>query len=716
MTENAVEARVWIDDILLQDLGITVLLNSEEPALPAMRNFNVTIPGKHGALDLGAYLEPRQFELNCVFARQSYTELKRSILELNTLLVDENGHPKTVKLRFGDDEHKWFIVRLTDGIPMDRIAERGFCTIVLTAYDPFAYAPATYYDPDVVGDYAESVHRWEFGGEKRGVNLAPIKGGSFIDYQLNPRDVGEVLNPSEIKIYKSDRGGNGYLFDFAKVSQGIEYVIQADLTDMISTFAGVVVYDKNKQIIEQGGLLSGDITWVTSYRGYQVHSEGIVPMPLKFKVIDSRVKYVRLRIGVYRAPSTDRDVIIKNPALSEGTMSKWSPALEDSLIRNPMLNGQVGGRNYFVIKDAKEDTLLVWATGKESGGKGSLTSGFIPANAREDFICNESISQLLYYDAKKEHIPTSNMIPGYSFKIANTPEIKYIRITFRNNFLNGRKKEEVRVKLEKGVNSTPWTPSPEDSGWQFSQTIEGDFYGDGETNDKLIWINSMPYKESWWYFAGERLLKRDKPELIKVRSRGAIYLKEGINTINVSDENNMLDTVDMTYQHGTVKLSRGDNIIDSPQLEYSKYGADLEYTNQVYSPFLNTRQYVGVFNYSHYATPFNFVIEGYCKNPKIINQTTGKYIQFNLTVQKDERLYIDSRRLTTWKIKIKDDQYEYLTPHKIMRDYEAWDKINAYNESEGDFVMLSSGENHWRFESDDTPDAKIYLDWEHRFL
>ena len=83
LTEGAYESRVWIDDVLLQDKGITVLLSSDEPAIPSMRNVSVSVPGRHGAYDFGAYLEPREFTLNCVFPRQSYTDLKRHIRELN---------------------------------------------------------------------------------------------------------------------------------------------------------------------------------------------------------------------------------------------------------------------------------------------------------------------------------------------------------------------------------------------------------------------------------------------------------------------------------------------------------------------------------------------------------------------------------------------------------------------------------------------------------
>lgn len=139
-TENAVESRVWIDDTLLQDEGITVLLSSEEPALPSMRNIPVTVPGRHGAYDFGAYFEPRAFVLNVVFPRQSYADLKYQIRQFMSKFTDEYGRPKTVRLRFGDEVDKYYNVRLTDAIPVERAAERGFLTIPLTAFDPYAYS------------------------------------------------------------------------------------------------------------------------------------------------------------------------------------------------------------------------------------------------------------------------------------------------------------------------------------------------------------------------------------------------------------------------------------------------------------------------------------------------------------------------------------------------------------------------------------------------
>ena len=134
-------SNVWIDDVLLQEeFEADVLLNSEEPALPALRNLSVTVPGRHGAYDFGAYFEPREFTLNIVFKRQDYPNLKRDIRKLNRLLVDDFARPRTLKLRFGDEVDKYYNVRVTQAIPVERAAERGFITLGLTAFDPYAYS------------------------------------------------------------------------------------------------------------------------------------------------------------------------------------------------------------------------------------------------------------------------------------------------------------------------------------------------------------------------------------------------------------------------------------------------------------------------------------------------------------------------------------------------------------------------------------------------
>src|SRR5690625_1225365 len=139
-SEGAYESRVWIDDYLLQDEGITVLLSTEELAMRCIRNISVSVTGRHGAYDFGGYVEPLEFNLRVVFPRQSYSDLKRQIRRFNKRLTDEYGRPKSVRLRFGDEVDKEYYVRLTQGIPVERTAERGFITIGLTAFDPYAYS------------------------------------------------------------------------------------------------------------------------------------------------------------------------------------------------------------------------------------------------------------------------------------------------------------------------------------------------------------------------------------------------------------------------------------------------------------------------------------------------------------------------------------------------------------------------------------------------
>lgn len=132
------ESSVWIDNTELQALGLTVTLDSSEPMLPQFRTNTMTVPGRHGAYDFGAYMDVRQFDLNCVFKRQSYTDLKAQIRQFVRLFVDDYGRPKTVKLRFGDEPDKYYDVKVGGGVPVERLANLGFFTLPLVAHDPMA--------------------------------------------------------------------------------------------------------------------------------------------------------------------------------------------------------------------------------------------------------------------------------------------------------------------------------------------------------------------------------------------------------------------------------------------------------------------------------------------------------------------------------------------------------------------------------------------------
>jgi phage-related protein len=137
------EASVWIDDVELQSLGIDVRLASDEPMFPDVRQQSITIPGRHGAYDFGAFFDVRKFELDCVFPRQSYTELKRQIRDFAALFVDSYGRPKAVRLRFGDELDKYYSVKVGGNVPINRLAMRGAFRLPLVAHDPIAKSVIT---------------------------------------------------------------------------------------------------------------------------------------------------------------------------------------------------------------------------------------------------------------------------------------------------------------------------------------------------------------------------------------------------------------------------------------------------------------------------------------------------------------------------------------------------------------------------------------------
>lgn len=187
------DSRVWIDDTLLQrDFGVVVLLNSEEPALPSMRNMGVTVPGRHGAYDFGAYFEPREFTLNIVFPRQDYANLKHNIRKFTKLFTDAYGRPKTVKLRFGDEVDKYYNVRLTGAIPVERAAERGYLTLGLTAFDPYAYSVLASSDTITWGSEVVTFE-WFYliGMDEKGLGGVRVTSPQTIKVEL----MGEALRP-----------------------------------------------------------------------------------------------------------------------------------------------------------------------------------------------------------------------------------------------------------------------------------------------------------------------------------------------------------------------------------------------------------------------------------------------------------------------------------------------------------------------------------------
>lgn len=185
-------------------------------------------------------------------------------------------------------------------------------------------------------NYALDKKDWEKGYEdlkkleKGRRNLAVIKKGNFITSNAlySRSDAGVVIDKNTIKL-NTNMNGTSYLFDYIKVENGESFTIHADMTEIKSRVMGVAVYDENKEMIMESGLING-LSWVSLYNTYQRHGS-IGSGKVDFTIGDERVKYIRPRIGLYDSNKIEKEeVLIKFPKMERGVKSTpWTPSPED---------------------------------------------------------------------------------------------------------------------------------------------------------------------------------------------------------------------------------------------------------------------------------------------------------------------------------------------------------------------------------------------------
>jgi predicted phage tail component-like protein len=131
-----------IDGVHLEnDLGLHLLAGSDETMMPETRQDTLTIPDRHGAIAFDSYLEPRRlFPQILIPSQATLNDVQGIVRKVSSLLVDEYGKPKDVKVIYDYEPDKYYIARLTGYISVDRIAKAGIFLIPLYAYDPFAYS------------------------------------------------------------------------------------------------------------------------------------------------------------------------------------------------------------------------------------------------------------------------------------------------------------------------------------------------------------------------------------------------------------------------------------------------------------------------------------------------------------------------------------------------------------------------------------------------
>ncbi|HEK9103332.1 TPA: phage tail family protein [Bacillus pseudomycoides] len=142
-----------IDGKHISELNLQLLRDHQNPAAPSTRDNVMTIPGMHGAYDFGATLGPREFNLPLhLKLKNEYDTLSSAIRKVMAIFIDPYGKPRTVKLIFDYEPDKYYMVRYSGNIPINRLFSMGKFELPLTAYDPHAYSVFDTSDDVLWGD------------------------------------------------------------------------------------------------------------------------------------------------------------------------------------------------------------------------------------------------------------------------------------------------------------------------------------------------------------------------------------------------------------------------------------------------------------------------------------------------------------------------------------------------------------------------------------
>lgn len=126
------------------DLGLHLLQGSNEPILPDTQDNTVTIPGRHGAYSFDSYLAPRRFFQEVLIPTQSTIEdVQEIVRSISPLILDYEGKPKEVELRWDYEPDKYYIAKFSGYISINRIHHAGIFYLPFTAYDPHAHSIVT---------------------------------------------------------------------------------------------------------------------------------------------------------------------------------------------------------------------------------------------------------------------------------------------------------------------------------------------------------------------------------------------------------------------------------------------------------------------------------------------------------------------------------------------------------------------------------------------
>ena len=135
---------ITLDGYKLSHFGL-IGEKQTNPMTPNFSNKTLSVPGRDGLYNFGAEINERVLAFNIVAIDKNSNLLQNKLREFARFLVDDYGKPREIKLTYDYEPDKYYLVMLSAPIDPDRVARMGKFTLILTAYDPYAYS-AVYAD------------------------------------------------------------------------------------------------------------------------------------------------------------------------------------------------------------------------------------------------------------------------------------------------------------------------------------------------------------------------------------------------------------------------------------------------------------------------------------------------------------------------------------------------------------------------------------------
>lgn len=130
---------IILDGYKLEHFGL-VCESQTNPSTPTFENKTLSIPGRPGLYNFGTEIKEKTFEFQVGTLDKNKTLLQYKLREFTSFLLNEYGEPREVKLSYEYEPDVYYNAFLSAQINPERVLRTGKFTLMMVAYDPYAYS------------------------------------------------------------------------------------------------------------------------------------------------------------------------------------------------------------------------------------------------------------------------------------------------------------------------------------------------------------------------------------------------------------------------------------------------------------------------------------------------------------------------------------------------------------------------------------------------